>query len=37
LDISSRKIRSAIKVGDRIDHLVPKVVMDYIYGKGLYR
>ena len=37
LDISSAKIRSAIKVGDRIDHLVPKLVMDYIYQKGLYR
>ena len=37
LDISSARIRSAIKVGDRIDHLVPKLVMDYIYQKGLYR
>ena len=37
LDISSAEIRSAIKVGDRIDHLVPKSVKDYIYQKGLYR
>jgi len=37
LDISSAKIRSAIKAGDRIDHLVPKLVMEYIYQKGLYR
>ena len=37
LDISSAEIRSAIKVGDRIDHLVPKSVMDYIYQEGLYR
>ena len=37
LDISSAKIRSAMKVGDRIDHLVPKLVMEYIYQKGLYR
>ena len=37
LDISSAEIRSAIKAGDPIDHLVPKSVMDYIYQEGLYR
>ena len=37
LDVSSEAIRSAVKSGDPIGHLVPNSVGDYIHQKGLYR
>jgi len=37
VDISSEKIRSAVKSGLPIGHLVPERVEDYIRREGLYR
>ena len=37
LDISSEKIRMAVKQGVPIGHLVPKKVEEYIRQEGLYR
>jgi nicotinate-nucleotide adenylyltransferase len=36
LSISSTEIRQRVKTDQSIDNMVPKVVMDYIYGMGLY-
>jgi nicotinate-nucleotide adenylyltransferase len=37
MDISSTDIRQRVKDGLPIDHLVPKLVAEYIKEKGLYR
>jgi nicotinate-nucleotide adenylyltransferase len=36
-EVSSTEVRRALREGKSVDGLVPRVVLDYIYERGLYR
>jgi nicotinate-nucleotide adenylyltransferase len=36
-EVSSTEVRQALREGKSVEGLVPRAVLDYIYGRGLYK